>query len=665
LLYDGAELVNPAIPTGNSAFYLQVLPGIVYQWDTLGYFDVTETTAGSDSLIVVDLKNVVGSTEYAKQGYTSSLDPLLFTDGRQPLCKVEFDIVNDSTFALADAGLAWDEYDANTGHFDSSMSRKKSDEDCELISSIATVNAQPIAADVSGSGTEGETITTVLSATDVDSSDPADVTFSIVDAPAYETGGVTIGPVGYAGGVFTATATYTHDGSDNLSDTFTYKATDKHLTDSNVATATITVTGVNDAPEVSDIPDQSIAEGSTFATISLDDYVSDPDNADDEMTWAYSGNTELTVSIVDRVATISIPGVEWNGSETITFTATDPGLLDDSDTASFTVTAVNDAPVVTDIPDQSIAEGSTFATISLDDYVSDVDNADSEMTWTYSGNSELTVSIVGRVATISIPDVDWSGSETITFTATDPGLLSDSDAGTFTVTAVNDAPVVTDIPDQSIAEGSTFATISLDDYVSDVDNADDEMTWTYSGNSELTVSIVGRVATISIPDVDWNGSETITFTATDPGLLSDSDAAAFTVTAVNDAPTVSGMSATNTYEGVATSLSATIGDVEDSTLDVTVDWGDGTAVESFFDQPVGSFTKTHVYADDDTYTVTITVADDEPLYGEGTLSVTVDNVDPASLALAPLTATEDAAYSGTLSATDVAADRTTTPAIRR
>ena len=53
------------------------------------------------------------------------------------------------------------------------------------------------------------------------------------------------------------------------------------------------------------------------------------------------------------------------------------------------------------------------------------------------------------------------------FKATDPGRLWDDDAAMFTVTAVNDPPVVSDIPDQTIAEGSSFATITLDNYVSD------------------------------------------------------------------------------------------------------------------------------------------------------------------------------------------------------
>jgi hypothetical protein len=45
--------------------------------------------------------------------------------------------------------------------------------------------------------------------------------------------------------------------------------------------------------------------------------VSDPDNTDAEMTWTYSGETELTVDITSRVATITIPNVNWNGSEVI------------------------------------------------------------------------------------------------------------------------------------------------------------------------------------------------------------------------------------------------------------------------------------------------------------------------------------------------------------
>jgi hypothetical protein len=95
---------------------------------------------------------------------------------------------------------------------------------------------------------------------------------------------------------------------------------------------------------VADTPDKTILEGESFTTINLDDYVSDVDNLDSEITWSYSGNTEPTISIVDRVITISAP-VDWFGSETITFRAMDPGGLWDEDTTTFTVNK-NEPPEV-------------------------------------------------------------------------------------------------------------------------------------------------------------------------------------------------------------------------------------------------------------------------------------------------------------------------------
>ena len=307
------------------------------------------------------------------------------------------------------------------------------------------------------------------------------------------------------------------------------QATDLELaTDSD--SATFAVTAVNDAPVVSDIPGETITEGESFVTINLDDYVDDVEDADAAILWSTTGEVDLTVDITDRVATITIPNADWNGTETITFTAEDLNGATDSDSATFTVTPVNDAPVVSDIPDQTISEGESFVTINLDDYVDDVEDADAAILWSTTGEVDLTVDITDRVATITIPNADWNGTETITFTAEDLNGATDSDSATFTVTAVNDAPVVSDIPGETIAEGETFATINLDDYVNDVDNPDADIIWTTSGEVDLIVSIVDRVATISVPNADWNGTETITFTAEDPIGATDSDSATFTIT---------------------------------------------------------------------------------------------------------------------------------------
>ncbi len=53
---------------------------------------------------------------------------------------------------------------------------------------------------------------------------------------------------------------------------------------------------------------------------------------------------------------------------------------------SATVASQNTAPVVSEIPDQSVGPCGTFVTISLDDYVSDDSTLDADIIWSYSGN---------------------------------------------------------------------------------------------------------------------------------------------------------------------------------------------------------------------------------------------------------------------------------------
>ena len=299
------------------------------------------------------------------------------------------------------------------------------------------------------------------------------------------------------------------DSSWSGSETITFTATDSDG-ESSSDTATFTVIAVNSAPSVGNIIGQTIVEGAVFTSIDLNSYVVDAEDNDSAIRWTYSGNRDLRVSLNEstHVATISAPDADWNGSESITFTATDTGGLSDSDAATFTVTSVNDAPVVGNIPSQTIDEGGTFADIKLDSFVSDIDDPDNQIAWTFSGNTRLSVEIKKRVATVTVPNNNWSGSETITFTATDPGGLSSSDTATFTVIAVNSAPSVGNIMDQTVAEGGAFASIDLDNFVADAEDNDSAIEWTYSCNRDVRGSVNGttHVATISAPNADWSGS---------------------------------------------------------------------------------------------------------------------------------------------------------------
>jgi hypothetical protein len=91
-------------------------------------------------------------------------------------------------------------------------------------------------------------------------------------------------------------------------------------------------------PVLANIPDQTILLGGRFQPIRVDPYVSDPDNSDTELTWSVSGATNLTFiwDSLRRRYRIRSPR-NWTGSETVTFTVTDPDQNSDSDQATFTV----------------------------------------------------------------------------------------------------------------------------------------------------------------------------------------------------------------------------------------------------------------------------------------------------------------------------------------
>jgi VCBS repeat-containing protein len=314
------------------------------------------------------------------------------------------------------------------------------------------------------------------------------------------------------------------------------------------------------SPMISDIRDTAFLEGEIFAAINLNDYVTDPDNNKADLKWSFTQKTDLLVSIEDdTIANISTLQ-DWFGSDTITFTVTDPDFNTDSDTAVFNVLPVNDPPVVGNIPDASTDEGGSFAQIDLDEYVTDVDNTSEQLNWTIGNYAPLVVSIdpATHVANITTPDGDWNGMRNLTFTATDPGSLTGSDPAVYTVNAVNDVPVVIDIPDVTINEGETFSNISLNELVSDVEDSDNMITWSISGNDKLKIDInhTTQIASIAPPNHHWNGSEILTFTATDTEDAFDSDNATFTVTALAEAPVANDDILYTVNEGGALTIAA-------------------------------------------------------------------------------------------------------------
>ncbi|KAA3618949.1 MAG: PKD domain-containing protein [Calditrichaeota bacterium] len=295
------------------------------------------------------------------------------------------------------------------------------------------------------------------------------------------------------------------------------------------------------APIISDIPDQQIEEGGSFSPLALDEFVTDPDHEDYQISWSYSGNSQLIVSIINRVVMVNTPSSEYFGTEVIQFTAEDPTNQQATVDIRYTVLSVNDAPQISTIPNQTVREGEVFSQIVLDNFVEDPDHVDNILFWEITGNTELTVSVINRIVQVTTPGPNWFGSETLTFKVRDPLGAVDSQQVVYTVTSYNDAPLIGEIPQQIIVENGAFTPISLDQYVTDPDNSIDQLSWSSFGQQNLSVTIdFNHLATIAVVDSEFAGTELISFVASDPGNQRDTSVVAFTVNGINDPPIISG-----------------------------------------------------------------------------------------------------------------------------
>jgi len=152
----------------------------------------------------------------------------------------------------------------------------------------------------------------------------------------------------------------------------------------------------------------------------------------------------------------------------------------------------------------------------------------------------------------------------------------------FELEHITNAPTIhTEIPDQTVDQGSSFTSITLDNYVTDTNHSYTEITWTVSGCSQLSITIDNsRIVTITAIDNNWSGSESITFTATDPDGMTDTDAVSFTVLSVNSNLTISTLLNQNAINGFSTSITFQITDTEGGYISISATSSDLSLVSS-------------------------------------------------------------------------------------
>ena len=470
--------------------------------------------------------------------------------------------------------------------------------------------------------------------------------------------------------------------------------------------AQITVSSVEDAPEISGTSTGSVAEdGTLVANGSLT--ATDPDAGDTPTftpqtnaagthgtfsvnaagTWSYTLNNSSAQSLAD------------NQSVTDTFTVTaatgDPGESV-TETVTISITGANDAPVVSGTHTGGVTEGNVGDAAVTDSGslgISDADADDSPAfndvasttgdngygafvlssgTWTYTLDQS------------AVQDLDAGDTvtDTITYTATD----NTQQTITVTITGSNDTPVVSGTHTDGVTEGNVGDAAVTDSGslgISDVD-ADDSpafndvaSTTGDNGYGAFVLSSGTWTYTLdqsAVQDLDAGDTvtDTITYTATD----NTQQTITVTITGSNDTPVVSGTHTDGVTEGnvgdAAVTASGSLGisdvDADDSpafndVASTTGDNGYGAFVLSSgtwtytLDQSAvqdldagDTVTDTITYTATDntqqTITVTITGSNDTPVVsGTHTDGVTEGNVGDAAVTA-----------SGSLGISDVDAD---------
>ncbi|TOP73532.1 tandem-95 repeat protein, partial [Vibrio parahaemolyticus] len=287
----------------------------------------------------------------------------------------------------------------------------------------------------------------------------------------------------------------------------------------------LVVNRVNDAPTVENaIADQVLSEDFDAYTIDLNEVFKDSDSS---LEFSVSGNNSIQISIVSGVATIT-PTADWNGKETITFTATDPSGESISQTVNFTVAPVADivadkATVVEDMPTIIKVLGNDM--FEGDDKVVSLD--------TNNGPANGTVSVNPDGSVTYTPNDNYHGADSFTYIVTTGGV-SESTTVNVDVTPVNDAPVAKD--DIATTQEDTVVTIDVLPNDSDVDGDKLSIESASVPKEQGTVEVVdGKL--VFTPAENFNGDAEITYTVTD-GQLTDEAKVTVTVNPVDDAPTI-------------------------------------------------------------------------------------------------------------------------------
>ncbi len=237
--------------------------------------------------------------------------------------------------------------------------------------------------------------------------------------------------------------TYTPNAHFNGIDTFTYQADDT-LELSNIATVTVTVAAVNDAPTA----DAQLV--STDEDVDLPITLTGSDIDGDPLTFVIVTPPSNGNLIGAAQNLIYSPNPTYSGPDSFVFSVDDGTALPVQATVTIDVLTVNDIPVADD-DSYAVDEDGTLNVVAPGVLDGDTDEEGTPLTAAIvTGTANGVVSLSADGSFSYSPNPDFNGSDSFTYQASDGVNSSNIATVSITVNAINDTPVANG---QSVSTG--------------------------------------------------------------------------------------------------------------------------------------------------------------------------------------------------------------------
>jgi large repetitive protein len=362
-------------------------------------------------------------------------------------------------------------------------------------------------------------------------------------------------------------------------DGFSYTLSDGIL-ESDVATVTINVTAVADAPVAMDDPFTTAEDTPLVVDLAGGVLANDSDTDGDSLTAELVSGPAHGALTMNADGSFSFtPEANFNGSDSFVYKAIDGSLASNEATVTITVNPVNDAPA---------AEGDSFATdedtpltISAPGVLandSDVDG-DSLSAVLVTGPAHGTVSLGADGSLTYTPEANFNGSDSFTYRASDGSLESGETTVSIAVNPIPDAPLPHADAFSTGEDVALTVSAGMGLLANDFDPQDLPLTAELVGgpsNGTLTLNADGSFS--YIPSANYHGTDSFTYVANNGVEAGPLVTATIVVEPLNDAPSAvnddyivdaSGSVNADSEAGVL----ANDADIDGDSLSATLLWG--------------------------------------------------------------------------------------------